>query len=323
MIDDSSYLRLKRSFREKGEIDGEFFVLLRRLVFTLAFQRALPPAYSPTGRWDEDAAEEALAGWASRRLVGTKALAQAFDHASAARPFILSLERNFRHYLQNERERGEIDNLLDRTARLLGDDKRFRAWVPRRNPGETWWGLALEVEPPPFAASDDELVSIAWGIGDVVLWRYSSSVERASPVLSTDELGRFVEEVFRRVGALLTLNHLAVVFRRRFDLNEPDISSLGEVHDDLPDDEPPVRDEGAQRRAATAVLAQLTRRQTDAVYRKWKGASLEAIAGELGISRGTVDNELRRAGETIKRHTADFSSEELEGMLEMLLDALS
>lgn len=317
MLDDGSFRRLKRRYRETGEIDAELFALLRRLVFTLVFQRAFPPAYSPTGKWDEDAAEEALAGWTAKRLVGTNALAGAFDHASAGRPFIRSLERNLRHYLQNERERGEIDNLLERTARLLRDDARFRDWIPQH--GSSWWGLDGETQPPPFNGSDDELVANAWAIGDVVLWRYSAAVERASPVLATDELGRFLEQLFRRFAALLTLGHLAVIFRRRFDLNEPTSVVLDEEHASAPSPEEPVRDEEGLRAAAITALSELTDRQVDVILRK-RDQPLEAIATALGISRGTVDNELRRAGETIDRHTADFSRDDI---LEKILDALS
>lgn len=317
MIDDASFRQLKRRYRETGEIDAELFASLRRLVFTLVFQRAFPPAYSPTGKWDEEAAEEALAGWTAKRLVGTNALGGAFDHASAARPFIRSLERNLRHYLQNERERGEIDNLIERTARLLRDDKRFRAWIPQH--GSSWWGLDGETQPPPFSGNDDELVANAWAIGDVVLWRYSSSVERASPVLATDELGRFLERIFGRIAALLTLGHLAVVFRRRFNLNEPTSVALDEEHDTVPSDEEQVRDEEGLCAAAIAVLSGLTDRQAEVILRK-RDQPLEAIASALGISRGTVDNELRRAGEAIDRHTADFSRDEI---LEKVLDALS
>lgn len=317
MLDDASFRRLKYRYRQTGEIEPELFALLRRLVFTLAFQRAFPPAYSPTGRWDEDGAEEALAAWTANRLVATNALAAAFDHASAARPFLRSLERNLRHHLQNARERGEIDNLLSRTGRLLRDDARFQEWIPQQ--AGSWWGLAGDRQPPPFGGRDDELVGQAWAIGDVLLWAYSSSVGRASPVLSTAELGRFLEQLFGRVEALLTLGHLAVVFRRRFNLDEPKRLPLDEEHERLPDNEEPLRDEQGLRAAAITVLSELSDRQVEVILRK-RDQPLETIAAALGISRGTVDNELRRAGEAIDRHTADFSRDEI---LEKILDALS
>ena len=78
-------------------------------------------------------------------------------------------------------------------------------------------------------------------------------------------------------------------------------------------------DERVLRAVALAVLEELTERQVEVVLRKLEH-SLDQIAADLGISRGTVDNELRRAGETIERHAADFSREEI---LEKLLDVLS
>ncbi len=317
MIDDATFSRLKRRFRETGQIDAELFAFLRRLVRTLVFQGAFPPAYSPTGRWDQDAADEAFASWVARRLVATNGLAGAFDHASAARPFVRSLERNLRHYLQNERDRGEIDNLLDRTAHLFAADDRFREWLPQR--GQSSWGLDGDERPEPFGGSDDELVALAWSVGDVVLWRYSSSVSRASPILATQELGRFLELLFKAAGALLTLGHLAIVFRRRFGLDEPSELPLLTEHDDVAVAEESIRDEEGLRAVAIAVLEELTERQVEVVLRKLD-QSLEQIAEQLGISRGTVDNELRRAGETIERHAADFNREEI---LEKLLNVLS
>jgi DNA-binding CsgD family transcriptional regulator len=312
MLDDATFHRLRRRYRDTREIDSELFEFLRRLVFTLVFQRTLAPAWSPTGKWDVDAAEEALAGWTAKRLVATNSLAAAFDHASAARPFTRSLERNLRHYLQNERERGEIDNLVERTAHLLRSDGRFREWI------ESWWGLDGTSQPPPFGGSDRDLLASAWAVGDVVLWKYSSSVGRASPVLATAELGRFLEALFGRVNGLLTLGHLAVVFRRRFNLDEPTSIALSLEHEEVPADEEPVRDEEGLRAAAIAVLSELTSRQVEVLHRK-RDRSLEKIATELGVSRGTVDNELRRAGEVVSRHAADFSREEI---LEKVLDSL-
>jgi hypothetical protein len=45
------------------------------------------------------------------------------------------------------------------------------------------------------------------------------------------------------------------------------------------------------------------------------------IAEALGVARGTVDNELVRAGTIIDRHAADATTR--EAILEKVLDALS
>ncbi len=320
MIDQRTYLELRERYRASGEIGAELYRLLLRLVRGLVFRGELPPAYSPTGRWDAEGAQEAAHGWMVRRLLQTNGLLAAFDHASAPRPFFRSLERSFRHYLENERERGEIDNLVSRAGALLRDDERFRESIPQARPSDSWWGLARWTDANPYQGSEDALLRDAWAVGDVHLFRYSHRVERASPVLATDELGRFLEALFERVRALLTLRLLAGVFRRRFGLEEPTTIEIGEEEiDRLPASE--EGDDSEAAAAALAVAAELTPRQAEILVRKADGASLDAIGEALGISRGTVDNELKRAGASIDRHRGEFATR--EAVLEKLLDALS
>ena len=169
--------------------------------------------------------------------------------------------------------------------------------------------------------SDDELCCDRLVDRSVVLWRYSSSVGRASPILLSEELRRFLVELFERVTALRTLQHLVVIFRRRFDLDESAAVTLDEEHDQLEDEPEPVRDGDALRGAAIAVLAELTERQTEVLFRKWREELRDEIATELGISRGTVDNELVRAGAVIDRYTVWTSPARF--FLEKVLDALS
>lgn len=320
MIDQRTYRGLRERYRASGDISEELYRLLLRLVRGLAFRGELPPAYSPTGRWDAEGAEEAAHGWIVRRLLQTNGLLAAFDHASAPRPFFRSLERNLRHYLENERERGEIDNLLSRARALLRDDDRFREWTPQARPSDSWWGLARWTDANPYQDSEDALLRDAWAVGEVRLFRYSHRVERASPVLATEELGRFIEALFERVEALLTLRLLAVVFRRRFHLDEPTAVELREEEiERSPTGE--GGDEADAAAAALAVAAELTPRQAEILVRKAGDASLDAIGEALDISRGTVDNELKRSGASIDRHRGEFATR--EAVLEKLLDALS
>ena len=52
MIDQRTYLALRDDYRASGEITEELYRLLLRLVRGLAFRSELPPAYSPTGKWE-------------------------------------------------------------------------------------------------------------------------------------------------------------------------------------------------------------------------------------------------------------------------------
>jgi DNA-binding CsgD family transcriptional regulator len=320
MIDRHTFLRLRERFRTTGEIDGELYCLLHRLVSVLVFGARLAPAYSPSGRWDRESLEDALHGWIARRLLSTNALLAAFDLAEEPRPFLLSLERNFRHYLENSKERGELDNLISRSGTLLREDEEFREWIPQRRPSDSWWGLGEWESPEPFQGGDSELVSLAYSLGPMPIFRYSQSVERASPVLSTETLREFLRRLFIASGRLLTISHLAVVYRDRFDVGASPEIELREEHSDA------VIEEGAPdadsvQAAAAALVAELSPRQLEAIALRAEGKTLEQIAEALGVSRGTADNALRSAAPLIDKHCVDGITRDL--MLEKLLDALS
>ncbi|HEX4307297.1 MAG TPA: hypothetical protein VHZ54_14780 [Solirubrobacterales bacterium] len=319
MIGVEEYLALRRRFCSSGEIDAELYGLLYRLSAAIVFSARLAPAYSPTGRWDRDAHLEALHDWIERRLLRTNALLAAFDLAEHPRPFLGSLERNFRHHLENAKERGELDNLISRSGVLLREDGSFSDHIPAPRPSDAWWGLASWEDPEPYQSSDRDLLAAAWALGEQQIFRYSPSVERASPVLSTDTLRAFLTDLLTSIGRLLTLSHLAVVFEGRFDLGMPtelDIESVSE----------PAADTGALdpawvEEAACSLVAELSPRQAEAISRRHAGETLEKIAAGLGVSRGTADNALKSSGPLIDKHCVDGITR--EAILEKVVDRLS
>ena len=320
MIGVEDYLALRARFRGSGEIDEELYGLLHRLSAAIVFGARLAPAYSPTGRWDAEGHAEALHGWIERRLLRTNALLAAFDHAEHPRPFLNSLERNFRHHLENAKERGELDNLISRTGELLREEEDFLDHVPAARPSDVWWGLSSWEAPEPWQGSDRDLLAAAWGLGEQQIFRYSPSVERASPVLSTETLREFLTGLFGAIGDLLTISHLAVVLRGRFDLGAPgevDIESVPEPAAPEADTADPAWVE----EAATALVAELSPRQLEAMRRRHDGETLEAIAEALGVSRGTADNALRSSGPLIDKHCVDGITR--EEILEKVVDSLS
>lgn len=316
MIDQQTYERIRRDYRDRGEFSPELYRLLMRLVAATA-RSGLPPALSPTGRWDQDAAAEAAHEWIEARLLRTNALLAAFDYAQKPRQFLRSLEQNFRHHLQNRRQGDELGNLLSRSSRLLRDDDRFDVFVDARRTSDRWWGLVEWTDPAPWQGSDEALIAEAWAVGPVELFRYSTRVERASPILATDELARFLEKLMNRLERLLTIALLAVVYRDRFDLGTPPSLALDDrVDAEVADTERPSGDEVGE--AAIAVLAELSGRQVRALILRAKEKTLEEIADAIGTSRGTADNELKRCGSVIDRYCADGIEREM--ILEKILD---
>jgi DNA-binding CsgD family transcriptional regulator len=320
VIGGERYRALRSRYRSTGAIDHELYDVLVRVGRGLAFGARLAPALSPTGNWDLDSVADAVHGWIERRLLRTGALLAAFDHASAERPFLRSLERSFRHYLESERERGEIDNLVSRTHVLLREDERFRDWLPQAQVSDTWWGLAEWDDPSAWQGNEDQLVAAAWSLGAFEVFRYGHTVSRASPVLATEELGRFLAGLFARVEALLTLRLLAMLLARRFNLAPPEVvAGAGDELDEVV--AAPDPDESGLEDAALAAIAEITSRQAEVLHRKAAGETLDAIAAALEISRGTVDNELRRTGAAALRHAGDLADP--AQVLEKMIDALS
>jgi hypothetical protein len=323
MIGDDRYRALRARFRASGEIEPDLYELLLRIGRGLAYGGCLAPALSPTGKWDAEGVTDAVHSWIERRLLRTGALLAAFDHANAERPFLRSLERNLRHHLENERERGEIDNLVARAHALLRDDPRFRNFIPQAQVSDSWWGLSDWDDPSAWQGSEERLLSLAWSLGRFDLFQYGQRVERASPILASGELGRLLEGLFGAAQALLTLRLIAGVLTRRFDLEPPrlisDDAAQAEAREVTgPADAAVVAE---LEDAAVAAIADLTSRQAEVVWRKASGATLDEIAAALGVSRGTVDNELKRVGAIVLRHAGDAGDS--ARVLEKMIDALS
>lgn len=324
MIDRDHYMEMRDRFRRDGEITPDLYGILLKVVRIVVFRTSLPPSYSPTGHWDKESAQDAGHGWIERRLLQTNALLGAFDVSDHPRPFLLSLQRNFRHYLENERERDELTNLLSRTAELLRTDDAFRDLVPSSQPATTWWGLASWEDPERenYQGNDSDLVAIAWSLGEVKLFRYSPRVDRASPVLSTETLRDFATRLFAAVDRLLTIGHLAEVYRGRFNLDRPPPEELTESMEEQIDADPEREaTEEEIRTAARSAIADLTSQQAEALVRRYQGETLEQIAEALGVSRGTADNELDRAAAKIDPYCVDGVTR--EKVLEIAIDSLS
>lgn len=303
MINQSTYDGLRDRYRATGEIGAELYELLVKLGRIVIYASAVPPSLSPSGTWDADSIQDATHGWMERRLLRTGALLAAFDRATSPRPFLRSLEQNFRHHLENERSGSEIDNLVRRAHQLLREDDRFRAHIEMKRPSDTWWGLGTWTEAEPYQGNDDVLVSHAWALGDFSIVRYSAHVDRASPILSGEELSRFLAGLLERLEFLLTLRHFAFTLERRFNLSHP---QLVELDQELPDE---TEADGATAeeisRAALNVAAELTGRQFEVLRRKKNEETLDEIADAMGIARGTADNDLKSAGRAIEKRTVD------------------
>ncbi len=317
---DDEFRQLKRGYRHTGDLTP-LYPWLERVVLNVTRNGRMPASFSPTGVWDDEARRDALGDWLVKRLLVRNDVQAAFDFASAPGPFFASLNRSFRHYLINEAPTTELYNLVDRTIQILKSDDRFDEWmIGRPHYGLSRW-KNLSPQPEPWRDSHRDLVAHAWSLGEYRIWTFAPGVDRASPILSKHDLLRFLEALFERCEHLLERADIKAVLSGRFGLEE--FSPPEGIDDqDLASEADPAAhlEESEIAALALLVIEELTPRQVEALKRRRDGETLEEIAEVLGVSRGTADNELARAGRLVKQFAGDYDARRI---LEKLLDSLS
>ncbi len=319
LLTDKEYADAARLL-DRGEITSPLFAFIGRLVHVVAATRSLPPSLSTTGAWDEEGVVETTAGWWEERLL-TGTLRHSFDRCAGPRALSRFLEVSLRNWLIDRARRSRQPRLLARAAELLAcEPETFQAPAPGP-PLDTRWGLVGWEEPVPFAGNIDELVRHVFALGHFELLRFSDQAEKAEPVISTVDLRRLVVGVLERTGQLLTLRQLDGVLRARF----PEAFAGSEPTDELPDspsNDPPVVDDVAAGQVARQLLSRLTGRQVSILVGRYlRSGTLEQLAEEHGCSRGTADNELRRAHAVLEQGLASDDDRTL--VLKNLLDLAS
>lgn len=301
-----------------GQVTAPLMDFLARLVTVAQATRAMAPAPVPGGRWDDpDAVAETVQAWLAESLLDG-GLLQAFDACQTPRALSRYLERSLRNWLIARSRRASGPRLLERTVEILNEDEAFRLLRNARSVADRWWALAHWHDPDLFSGSDAKLAALAWSLGDFTILRFTSS-ERSDPVLGVAELRRFVLGLFERIEAGLAGRHFDVAFRSRFTYAYAQQSVALDEGAELSGGADPA-DEVAVADAARVALGDLTERQLRVLLERPKG-TLEALAARLEVSRGTVDNEYRRA--LLKVDAAAPSESSFDRVLEKLLELAS
>lgn len=302
----------------RGEITEELYAWLGRLIALAQATRALAPAPIPGGRWDDpDAVTETLHAWLEEALL-RGGLLQALDRCATPRALSRYLERALRNWLIARSRRASGPRLLERAGELMVDDAAFRLLRAAASPADRWWALATWHDPGLYSGSDAALVSGAWALGDFALLRYPSS-ERSDPVLSTPDLRRFLNGLLEAARAAISGRHIDATLRARFAYAyAPGTVDLDDAPQLAGSDSP--EQEVLLIEAARIALAALTGRQLQVLAERPHG-TLEALAARLDVSRGTVDNEYRRA--ILKVREASPSDESFDAVLEKVLAVAS
>ena len=317
LLSAGDFVRARDAVRN-GDVTPELYAFLTRLVSVAQRTRTLAPAPVPGGRWDDpDAVAETVQAWLAESLLGG-GLLQAFDVCLTPRALSRYLERALRNWLISRVRRAAGPRLLERAVELLDADEAFVSERDARAVAERWWALAQWPDPELFAGGDEQVISAAWGLGDFAMLRYPSS-ERSDPVLSGEDLRRFLHGLLAVIGQALSGAHIDASFRARFAYA---YASAPMALEDAPElaDGSEVEASFAAREAALIALADLTERQLLVLLERPQ-STLEDLAARLGVGRGTVDNEWRRA--LLKVREAASSDATFDAVLENVVELAS
>lgn len=311
---------------------GEFlYQELLQVVRTVS--RHYPVSYSPTGLWDEDAFTALTHDWATTKLWRLGQLEHLLITNQTLSGFRNGLVYSFRNFLISQKKRTALDNLFQRANVLLESDTRFRLFEDNKKKALRLWGLASWQESQPYREDEAELISAGLQLKNFSIIRYRDDAKKTSPILTDADLIVFLISLLEQVGYLLNLAQFVLVFRYRFNLLEVDETSLetllaedGEgnpfqvsdvISESATGEEIVIIDESTM-----TILDELSPRQKQALiaYALPK-ATLTSIAKELGCSKSTVENEIQRALEAIRRNTKTL--EEAEAIFARLLELLS
>jgi hypothetical protein len=293
-VTNERYEEIRQAFLARGEFDPELLRLLRRAVSRLVRFGGLPPVYSPTGYWDDEAERDVLGDWIAARLLGSGQLAALLQQAATPGSFLRLGELYLRRHLINRLTRSQATNLHGRVRDMVAGDGDFEPAV-----AEGHWQLA-DQSAEPWQGTDKELLGAAWRLGHFEVVRFREDAKKLSHVLEADDLRRFVAGLLQQTGCALTPAHVVRALVLRFDLEPAGFEPL-EDHEEVLTTRVDIVDEISAAQAARAVVAELTQRQVAILRCQLRGLNVRETAAEVGVATGTVSAEQKVSAEILSR----------------------
>ena len=314
LLTDDEFARAASGVRS-GEVTPALYEFVARLVASHLRTGLVAPSLSSSGAWTEEAIADVTHDWFVEKLL-PGGLLRAFDRTATPHALARYLERALRNWLRDKARSRAWPRIIVRARAILEEGGRFVALDDPPNWMTRQWALRGWPAPVP-PADEGAVIAAVYSVPELEILRESSESGRAATLLSTPELERLLVHVFESVRAAISLSQLDRAFRHRFAwaFEAPTVAL-----DETPAYE--TRSEElasatATKETALAILADLTRRQLEMLRARADGATLEQLAEAHECSRGTADNELRRAGEVVRRHVADDDAQ--ARILEILL----
>jgi DNA-directed RNA polymerase specialized sigma24 family protein len=298
-------LRAEHDEKGVGElIEAELRTVLRPIIGHFPNPRLVG---RDTDRWDDSLRDEVLYDFALFMLERDR-LNAAFYHATDLEHFRMLLRVRARQYVSGKLRGTELRNKVDEACEILESDDRFQRFGSGRARRWTIIGGPSDV----FGGDDVALRSLARRVAlPRPQRRFRRDTTHASAVITKDDLKEVLIRMLEAAEAALTKSQIEAVLRDRLGLAEPETISISRAQDPAPLEDilaaPSGGLEEADARLAAGDAAQLLSVRQLAIVREYfvLGRKREEVAATLGISHGTISNELRRAGQILLQVAMD------------------
>src|SRR5579871_3579341 len=287
-----------------GEVTPDLYAFIGRLVGAQLRSGTVSPTLSSSGEWSEEAIADTTHDWFAEKLL-RGALLHAFDRTSTPQALARYLQRAFKNWLRDKGRSRAWPRILIRARELLDSGEPFKRFEEAPQWLDHYYGLANWTDPQRID-DDERIVRAVYVVPDVQIIRELG--ERAPTILSTRDLESLLVTVLEFLEGTITLSQLDRGFRHRFAWAYE--AANVELNNTVDEAAQPAISEAEAEEAAHAILSDLTGRQLEMLRERADGATLEELAEIHSCSRGTADNELKRASAVIRRHLAPDESQE-------------
>jgi RNA polymerase sigma factor (sigma-70 family) len=284
----------------QGRYDTGLIEFVNEVAAAACATRALS-GLCPSGDWNDDALAEAVQGlWAGKL---TEALPKALQTPSVG-AMSRYIEATLRNWLIDEARKRGTPRIRSRVREALKKEP-FHCHQRGSDPADELWGLSGEdwQGRPPFTGAASSLVTHLYDL-DLVTIPPNRGDGRADSVISTEELNRALVGLFEGAGCCLTLDQLTQGLTQRFHSYFPPLMVQAEdEYEEVSDERAETDDLVCSAEQARVILAQMTSRQYAVMRARFvDNMTLEEIAGAFDCSRGTADNEIKRASAVMGSH---------------------
>lgn len=272
-----------------------------------------PIAYSPVGRWDDEAYNTLTNDFVVEKLLKKNYIAYLLQTNTTMSTFRKSVESVFKNFLRSTKKKTALDHLFRRTNKILHHDKRFKCYSTSSKKAHAFWGLSSWNTPKVFNRGEDELIRIGLAVCETPIIEYEPDAKKISHVLPDKELAEFLYALFTSINSVVSLSQMVIVFKYKFNLLEVSEVSLEDsvivsdddnnltIGDTIGSRDPQFEDREIDETAKEA-FGLLTPRQKKVLMEfQEPGATLSSMGARLDCSKSTVDNELRRIKSTMEK----------------------